>query len=317
VRGLDLNADATRLIVAGRFGTMSGSGRTIAAPTAVIDISNPAAPVLTAHSSSGYVTIADLQDAGIAPDGSTVGLVYGTATTSDYVYLTPTTESAVTYRWRHYMRDSSFSVAVTNTAVYVGGHFCKPDAGPGASELMEPKMGLDSCTGTTNFTGGVWRTHLAALALADGTPLTWNPGQDSFGGAQRITATTRGLLVGFDGDRTNSIRTGALAFFDFGAAVEDVTPPSDVTFTSPTAGATVNNPVTIAGTATDNVAVSRYSVTVQRADGQYVQADGTLGAAVATFTVYAPEPATPLGTRRRRTSHSPSPRPASRPWPPR
>jgi hypothetical protein len=285
IRGLDVNATATRLVVAGRFGTISGNGRSINAPTAVIDISDPNAPVLTAHSSSGYVTVADLQDAGISPDGASVGLVYGTATTSDYVYLTPTTESPVTYTWRHFMRDSSFSVAVTNNAMYVGGHFCKPDAGPGTSDVMAPKMGFDDCTGTRNYTGGVWRSHLAAFSLTDGTPLPWNPGQDSFTGARRIVATTRGLLVGFDGERVNDIRTGALAFFDFGAAVEDVTPPSDVTFTSPAAAATVNNPVTIAGTATDNIAVSRYSVTVQRSDGQYVQADGSLGATVSTFTV--------------------------------
>jgi hypothetical protein len=287
IKALGTNAASTRLLVGGRFGTISRNGVSIPAPTAVIDITDPAAPVLTAHRSSGYVTILDMQDVGIAPDGSSFGLVFGTATSSDYVYLTASTEAPVSYTWRHFMRDSSFGVAVTETAVYVGGHFCKPDDGPGTAELMEPKMGLDDCTGTRNYTGGVWRTHLAALSLTDGTPLAWNPGQDSFLGAQRLVATTRGLLVGFDGERVNGIRTGALAFFDFGAAIEDQTPPSDVTFTAPTAGESVNNPATISGTATDNFGIVRYALTVQANDGRYLQPDGSLDVEIATFTIPA------------------------------
>lgn len=288
VKALGTNTAGTRLLLGGRFGTITGNGVSIPAPTAVIDITDPAAPVLTAHRSSGYAPIIDMQDVGVAPDGSSFGLVFGTATTSDYVYLTPSTEAPVTYTWRHYMRDSSFGVAVTNNAVYVGGHFCKPDSGPGTSEEMAPRMALDDCTGSRNFTGGVWRTHLAALSLTDGTPLPWNPGQDSFTGAQRLTATTRGLLVGFDGERVNDfLKTGALAFFDFGPAVEDQTPPTDVTFTAPAEGTSVNNPATISGIATDNIGVAHYTLTVQHSDGRYVQADGTLDAAAATFTIPA------------------------------
>ena len=285
-RALDANPDGTRLYLGGRFGTMTGSGRSIPAPTAVFDISDAAAPVLTAHESSGYVPIIDLQDVALAPDGSAFGLVFGTATTSDYAYYTPTTEASVTYQWRHYMRDSIFSVAITNNAMYVGGHFCKPDAGPGPSDVMAPKMGFDQCTGT-NTAGGVWRSHLAALSLVDGTPLTWNPGQDSFVGARRIVATTRGLLVGYDGERTNDIRVGSLAFFDFGAGVEDVTPPSDVTFTAPAVGSPVGNPATISGTATDNLAVVRYELSLQASDGRYLQNDGSLATTFNNFSINA------------------------------
>ncbi len=286
VRGLDVSPDGSRLLLGGRFGTISGSGRNIPNPTAVFDISNAAAPVLTAHQSSGYVTVADLQDVATSPEGDAFALVYGTNTNSDYVYYTPAVESSTSYAWRHYMRDSLFGVAITNNAVYVGGHFCKPDSGPGASEVMSPKMGFDSCTGT-NTAGGVWRSHLAALSRTDGTPLTWNPGQDSFVGARRLTATTRGLLIGFDGERVNDIRTGALAFLDFGPAVEDVTPPSDVTITAPTPGASVDNPATLSGFATDNFAINRFELSLQASNGQYLQADGTLGTAFANFTANA------------------------------
>lgn len=293
VIGLSVNSAGNRLLVGGRFGTMTGNGRSIAMPTAVIDISNAASPTLTAHSSAGGYNsvgggISDLQDVSISPDGSVFGLVFGSATVSDYVYLTPSTESAIAPRWKHYMRDSGFGIGVSNNAVYVGGHFCYLDPGPGAYSAMSAKMGLNTCTGSQMGGSGAWRSHLAALSLTDGTPLTWNPGQNSFTGSRRITVTTRGLLIGYDGDRTNSIRTGALAFLDFGPGVEDTTAPSNVTFTAPTAGASVNNPATISGTATDNVGVAKYTLTVQAtSDNRYLQADGTLAAAVNTFTVTA------------------------------
>ncbi len=296
VRGLEVSPDGSRLLLGGRFGTISGSGRNIVNPTAVFDITNSAAPILTPHQSSGYVTVADLQDVAISPEGDAFGLVYGTATSSDYVYYTPTVESATSYLWRHYMRDSSFGVAISNNAVYVGGHFCKPDSGPGVTDVMAPKMGIDTCTGT-NMAGGVWRTHLAALSRADGTPLTWNPGQGSFVGARRLTVTTRGLLVGFDGERVNDIRTGALAFFDFGPAVEDAIPPSDVTITAPTPGGSVDNPATLAGFATDNFAINRFELSLQASDGRYLQSDGTLAAAFANFVADAAPDSTFTTTR--------------------
>ena len=116
---------------------------------------------------------------------------------------------------------------------------------------MAPQMGLDTCTGTS-FTGGVWRSHIAAMSLTDGTPLTWNPGEASTNGGKALTVTNRGLLTGFDGERVNSIRTGAVAFFDFGSQVEDVVPPSDVSFLTPVADGTVNQPALISASAADN-----------------------------------------------------------------
>ena len=38
-----------------------------------------------------------------------LGLAFGTATISDYVYLVPAVEAPTSHRWQHYMRDSSFS----------------------------------------------------------------------------------------------------------------------------------------------------------------------------------------------------------------
>ncbi len=288
VKALALNPDATRLILAGRFGTMTRGAQSIVNPTAVIDISVPAAPTLTAHASTGYTPgVFDLQAASISPTGDTIALAYGTATVSDYVYLSPTTESSVRYRWGHYMRDSSFGIAVSNNAVYVTGHFCKIDPGPGTSDAMTPQMGLDVCTGTS-FTGGVWRSHIAALSLTDGTPLPWNPGQNSTNGGKAMAVTARGLLSGFDGDRVNGIRTGAVAFFDFGAQIEDVTPPSDVSFLSPLPDGTVNQPALISGSAADNLAVTSYRLGVRNvADNMWLQPDGTFLATYYEFNIRA------------------------------
>ncbi|MGD9961651.1 hypothetical protein [Nocardioides sp.] len=284
VHALEMNDAGTRLYLGGRFGTITGTGGTAYAPMAIINISNPAAPSLTAHRLTGMtntqgssLSIADLQDMALDPTRGNYALAYGTATVSDYVYYASTTEAPVTPLWRHYMRDSSFGVAVTDAAVYVTGHFCRPDAGPGASEVLEPKLGLDTCTGTST-SGGVWRSHMAALSRTDGTPLNWNPGQSSFTGGTTIEAVKRGLLVGFDGEWTGGVRTGTTAFLDFGAGVEDVAPPSVVTFTSPTAGGSLNTPATLTGLATDDAGVVEYRMRIKSATGQFLQADGTLGA---------------------------------------
>ncbi len=288
VKALALNPDASRLILAGRFGTMTRGAQSVVNPTAVIDISVPASPTLTAHSSTGYVPgVFDLQAASVSPTGDSIALAYGTATVSDYVYLAPTTESAVRYRWVHYMRDSSFGIAVSNNAVYVTGHFCKLDPGPGTSDVMAPQMGLDTCTGTS-FTGGVWRSHIAALSLTDGTPLAWNPGENSTNGGKALTVTARGLLSGFDGDRVNGVRTGAVAFLDFGSQVEDVTPPSDVSFITPQPDGTVNQPAFISGSAADNLAVTSYRLGVRNtADNSWLQPDGTFSVTYYEFYIRA------------------------------
>jgi Alpha-L-arabinofuranosidase B (ABFB) domain/Ricin-type beta-trefoil lectin domain-like len=280
VAGMGFNPAGTRLIVGGN---LTGS------VTRVIDISTPAAARLTAHASSGWPR-SHVTDASVSTNGNDIALSYAPGApsyTDDAVAVAPTTEAAVAVRWTHVMRDSPFSVAYSNNALYVGGHFCRPDAGPGATELMSVWEGTPSeCTGST-IAGGVWRSHLAALSPTDGTPLAWNPGNQSAHGATALTVTTRGLLVGFDGERTHSIRTGALSFLDFGAGVEDTTPPSSVTFTAPTPGATLGNPARISGTASDNTGVDSFQVTVTSANGRYLQANGKLSTTPFAFPAAA------------------------------
>lgn len=225
IRGIGTNPQGTRLLLGGRFGSVADSfGNNLSnTVTAIFDISG-ASPVLTGHSFNyphpefgNRLWATSLQDVDISPDGTNIGLAFGTATISDFVYLVPAVETPTNATWQHYMRDSNFAVSLSNNAMYVAGHFCKIDSGPGATVTSAPNSGPSECTGSSDFPGGAWRTQLAALSLTDGTPLDWNPGNDAFRGGAALNVVSRGLLAGFDGDRTNNIRTGTTAFFDFGA----------------------------------------------------------------------------------------------------
>jgi hypothetical protein len=81
-------------------------------------------------------------------------------------------------------RDSLYSVAVTSTAVYVGGH----------QRWLNNPLGADNARA-----GAVPRPGLAALDPANGVPLAWNPGRNPRGhGADVIYGTKTGIWVGSD-----------------------------------------------------------------------------------------------------------------------
>ena len=277
IKAISVSPDGTRLIIGGRFGTVANNGLSLDTETAVVNISDPLAPVLTPHSWRSPFSRTYQQDASISPDGKWISTVYrGTPDLGVNVWLVSTAESAQTAKWSHAVgHDSVFGVGVSNNAVYLSGHICRIAPGPGPTEVMSIVMGLNDCT---EYPNGVWRGHIAALDINDGTPLAWNPGADSLIGGRELTVTTRGLLAGFDGERTNDIRVGSLAFYDFGPGAEDVTPPGNVAFTAPAAGATVGNPARVSGSATDNVGIASYLVAVQAANGEWVQPGGLLGA---------------------------------------
>jgi len=240
VVAMEASPDGSRLAIVHRATSISGVAMR---GSAIFDISNPANITLTGHRMSTtvgnnngdiglngigrgigvpYTRYFDIQAGAISPDFSTIVIVQGTATLSDFVTALPTTESVVQDNWQKFMRDSSFGAAATNDVVYVSGHFCKIDAGPGQTDLMAPNTGPSTCTGSNAvFNGtGVWRSQIAALDINTGRPMTWNPGHDAFVGGRAVTVVNRGLLMGFDGERSDLIRTGTTAFFDFGAPAD-------------------------------------------------------------------------------------------------
>ena len=99
--------------------------------------------------------------------------------------------------------DSLISVAVTDAAVYVGGH----------QRWMNnpfPKgTGLDAVAGI----GAVPRPGISALDPVNGLPLSWNPGREPRGiGVFAFLATPEGLWVGSDTDYIGGEYHPQLAF---------------------------------------------------------------------------------------------------------
>ena len=183
---------------------------------------------------------------------------------------------------RHF--DSIYSVAITEMAVYVGGHFgfiespTSDDPWPGLDNV-----GYGTGQGLAGYGLGdqvVRRDHIAALNPIDGKSLEWNPmgGSNSFEGDKAMEATARGLFVGGDGMFKGGVRTGRVGFFDFNS-VANPAPLPDTTITSPIEGRVVanNTPFDITGTARVTTgSVGRVQVQVQdRSTSQYLSADNT------------------------------------------
>lgn len=115
-------------------------------------------------------------------------------------------------------RDTLLSVAVSEAAVYVGGH----------ERWMNNPLGSDNAK-----EGAVPRPGLAALDPSTGVPMSWNPGRNPRGvGTFAILDTDTGLYTGSDTEYVGNYRyhRGRIAFFPIasGSAV-----PSDSTGTIP------------------------------------------------------------------------------------
>ncbi|MCW3814461.1 delta-60 repeat domain-containing protein [Micromonospora sp. DR5-3] len=176
---------------------------------------------------------------------------------------------------RHF--DSVYSVAITATAVYVGGHFSWQES-PTANV---PWPGLDNVGyGTGQGLSGyglgdqvVRRDHLGALDPKTGTALEWNPGSNSYEGEKYLLATARGLFVGGDGNIKGGKTVGRVGFFDIAKAPAPA--PVDTTIVTPVEGAvkTANSPFVIDGQAVAPTGVTRVQVEILNAKKQYLQDD--------------------------------------------
>ncbi|MGC4806206.1 Ig-like domain-containing protein [Micromonospora sp. DT233] len=192
---------------------------------------------------------------------------------------------------RHF--DSIYSVAVTEAAVYLGGHFSWQES----PTSNVPWPGLDTVGyGTGQGLSGyglgdqvVRRDHLGALDPTTGTALEWNPGSSSYEGEKAMLATPRGLFVGGDGNTKGGLPVGRLGFFD----LADAPAPAaiDTTIVTPIEGRveTANTPFVIDGQATAPAGVSKVQLEVQNRDTKkWLQDDlVTWGAANTILTTLA------------------------------
>jgi hypothetical protein len=160
------------------------------------------------------------RDVDFSPDGTyfvvtTTGAFAGGAASGTMCDTSSRWETASTGNdpsWATYTGgDTTYGVAVTGSAVYVGGHmryqnnpFQGDQAGPGA---VPPK-------------------GIAALDPVNGLPLSWNPGRTRGVGAQAMFATATGLWVGSDTDMLGGERHGRIAFLPLsgGTQVPSVLP---------------------------------------------------------------------------------------------
>jgi hypothetical protein len=235
-----------------------------------------------------------LRDMEISPDGSFI-VVAGQGADNppncDSILRYETAGAAtVNFTWSARMYSSVFSLAVSDVAVYAGGHFCAAPLNPiplgGVSstypdsinkcDINDPNSPVNPSV--VDPANAVFRKQLAALNPANGQALAWDPGSNNFTAVYDLTLIDRGLLAGHDNNGFNGFDVGRSGLFDLGAG-DDLTPPT-ILVTDPVAGAVVSNPTTIGGTAMDNRTVADVTIRLKNVTtNEWLQLDGSLGVA--------------------------------------
>ncbi|MFI7419303.1 hypothetical protein [Nonomuraea sp. NPDC049684] len=192
VQALALSGD--RLAVDGSFTTLGGRSRP---QLGLIDVSGPVARVADwrtevyaqrcAEAFPSYVRGLDF-----APDGRsfvvvTTGGPRGRMCDTAARFETYAAGPAVRPTWTNATGgDSLYAVAVTGSAVYVGGH----------QRWLDNPQGRDSAG-----PGAVPREGIGAIHPRTGKALAWNPGRERGIGVKAFLAHKTGLLVGSDTTR--------------------------------------------------------------------------------------------------------------------
>ncbi len=250
-----VSPDRKRAIVDGNFLHATDGVTTYGRDQIVsINLTTPAANVdpnwnSLAYSAACYNWAYDsyMRDIGWSPDGkffvvtATGGYYGGSFEDCDSAsrFEAAATGTDVQPTWKQFTgTDSLYSVVVTTSAVYVGGH----------QRWMNNPYGQDN-----PGPGAVPRPGLAALDPANGVPLSWNPGRLRGHGAEVIYATTSGIWVGSDTDYVGNYayRHQKLAFFPLAggtaAAGNNVGNPGRVFLADSTFSANTFNASTGAG----------------------------------------------------------------------
>ena len=197
---MDVSPDGTRLVVIGNFKYADGVQHD---QIVQISLTGPVAAVDSGWNTQQYTAKcynasydSYVRDVNWSPDGSYFVVVTtgGSGTNSDGSrslcdstsrWSSTDSGSNVVPTWVDWAgNDSMYSVAITGTAIYIGGHQRWLN-NPNALDVAGP--------------GAVPRPGLAALDPSNGLPLAWNPGRNPRGaGAYALFASAAGLYVGMD-----------------------------------------------------------------------------------------------------------------------
>ena len=237
-----------------------------------------------------------LRDIAISPNNSFIvigGQGADNPPNCDSVLRYPTAGTGtIAFDWVARMYSSVFSLAVSDTAVYVGGHFCAAPRNPappggithdrtdGTANRCNLNDPTDADNPSVKFPNdAVFRRQLAALNPNNGQALSWDPGSNADLGTFDLTVIDRGLLAGMDNDRYgDNILTGRSGFFDFGGPADTEAPT--VSVTSPADGDILTSVSALTGTASDNFSVTGVTVRLRNVTtDQWLQANGSSFAA--------------------------------------
>jgi hypothetical protein len=275
IKKLDVNAAGTRLVAVGNFNQVAGQSRS---QVAVIDV-GAANAALTSWSTNRYdrsqnfcagVFDSFVRNVDISPDGSyfvvsSTGAFGGGSAANSMCDTISRWEtgggSGSQPSWISYTGgDTTYGVAVTGSAVYIGGHqrwhnnpFQGDQAGPGAV----PRQGV------------------AALDPVNGVPLRWNPGRARGVGAQAVYATSQGVWVGSDTTLFNNQRRGRIAFLPLagGTQVPNVpaaTLPNDFFIALQSSGTLQRRAMTASGTPSGSPSAANSSMDWSQVRGAFM-----------------------------------------------
>ncbi len=228
VTQIAVSPDGSRLVALGNFQFVNGLSRSqivmfdlTTTPVSIADWQTNAYPQVDANGNSWCSPSFDtyMRDVDFSPDGSYFVVVTTGAFRANRLcdtaarWETFTTGSGLQPTWVDWTGgDTTYSVAVTGTAVYVGGHM---------------RWENNPYRGDTAGPGAVPREGIAALDPVNGLPFTWNPGRDPRGvGVFAAFVNGQGLWVGSDTDNIGSEFHGKIALMplDGGEVVPPVVP---------------------------------------------------------------------------------------------
>ncbi len=176
--------------------------------------------------------------------------------------------------------DSVYSVAISEKAVYLGGHFgwnespTANDPWPGQADI-----GYGTGQGLSAYALGdqvVNRDHIGAVDPATGKAVEWSPGTNSYEGNKAMVVTPRGLITGGDATTQGGQNVGRIAQYDFSSVPASNGVETEIT--EPIMGRVENSgeAFDVKGTASVTTGtVNRVEVSIKREGGAYLQDDLT------------------------------------------